>query len=78
MFPVNVSLFSHLKKHYCGNIMFPIFLCLSTSGNIDAETKFAYQKAKVFPNKSRNIFVADTMFSRRNSVQDVYFKIRVS
>ena len=46
-----------------------------------AETQFAYQKAKVFPNKSTNIsniFVADTMFSRRNSAQDSYFKIRVS
>ena len=39
--------------------MFPY---LPTSGNIVAETKFASQEAKRFPNKFRNIFVAETMF----------------
>ena len=37
--------------------------CLATSGNIVAETKFASQEAKMFLNKFRNIFVAETMFS---------------
>ena len=40
----------------------PMFPCLPTSGNIVAETKFASQEAKMFPNKFRNIFVAETMF----------------
>ena len=39
-----------------------MFPCLPTSGNIVAETKFAFQEAKMFPNKFRNIFVAETMF----------------
>ena len=43
----------------CFLSMFP---CLPTSGNIVAETKFASQEAKMFPNKFRNIFVAETMF----------------
>ena len=34
--------------------------CLPTSGNIVAETKFAFQEAKMFPNKFRNIFIAET------------------
>ena len=38
------------------------FPCLPTSGNIVAETKFASREAKMFPNKFRNIFVAETMF----------------
>ena len=43
--------------------MFPIKVSLLlTSGNIVAETKFASQEAKMFPNKFRNIFVAKTMF----------------
>ena len=43
--------------------MFPIKVSLLlTSGNIVAETKFASQEAKMFPNKFRNIFVAETMF----------------
>ena len=43
--------------------MFPIsFPCLPTSENIVAETKFASQEAKMFPNKFRNIYVAQTMF----------------
>ena len=43
--------------------MFPSNVsCLPTSGNIVAETKFASQEAKMFPNKFRNIFVAETMF----------------
>ena len=33
-----------------------------TPGNIVAETKFASQEAKMFPNKFRNILVAETMF----------------
>ena len=39
----------------------PMFHCLPTSGNV-AETKFATQEATMFPNKFRNIFVAETMF----------------
>ena len=35
---------------------------LGELGNIVAETKFASQEAKMFPNKFRNIFVAETMF----------------
>ena len=46
MFPINVS-------------MFPYSL---TSGNIVAETKFVFQEAKMFPNKFKNIFVAEAMF----------------
>ena len=40
-----------------------MFPCLPISGNIVPETKFASQEAKMFPNKIRNIFVAETMFS---------------
>ena len=40
-----------------------MFPCLPTSGNIVAETKFASQEAKMFPNKFGNIFVAETMCS---------------
>ena len=43
----------------CFLSMFP---CLPTSGNIVAETKCAPQEVKMFPNKFRNIFVAETMF----------------
>ena len=39
-----------------------MFPCLPTSGNIVAETKFASQEAEMFPNRFRNIFVAETMF----------------
>ena len=39
-----------------------MFSCLPTWGNIVAETKFASQEAKMFPNKFRNIFVGETMF----------------
>ena len=39
-----------------------MFPCLPTSGNIVAEAKFAFQEAKIFPNKFRNIFVVETMF----------------
>ena len=39
-----------------------MFPCLPTSGNIVAETQFASQEEKMFPNKFRNIFVAETMF----------------
>ena len=39
-----------------------MFPCLPTSGKIVAETKFAFQEAKMFPKKFRNVFVADTMF----------------
>ena len=39
-----------------------MFPCLPTSGNIVAETKFPSQEAKMFPNKFRNISVAETMF----------------
>ena len=39
-----------------------MFPCLSTPGNIVAETKFASREAKMFPDKFRNIFVAETMF----------------
>ena len=42
----------------CFLSMFP---CLPTSGNMVAETKFAFHEA-TFPNKFRNIFVAETMF----------------
>ena len=42
----------------CSPSMFP---CLSTSGNIVAETTFASQEEKMFPNKFRNI-AAETMF----------------
>ena len=45
MFPINVSLFTHLGKNCCAKI-------------------FASQEAKMFPNKFRNIFVAETMFPR--------------
>ena len=38
-----------------------MFPCLLTSENV-VETKFASQEAKMFPNKFRNIFVAETMF----------------
>ena len=40
-----------------------MFPCLATSGNIVAETIFAFQEAQMFSNKFRNIFVAETMFS---------------
>ena len=36
--------------------------CLLTSGNIVAETKFASHEAKMFPNKFRDIFIAEAMF----------------
>ena len=39
-----------------------MFLWLSISGNIVAETKLASPRTKVFPNKFRSIFVAETMF----------------
>ena len=39
-----------------------MFPCLPTSVNIVAEIKFASQEAKMFSNKFRNIFVAETMF----------------
>ena len=39
-----------------------MFPCLPTSGNIVAETKFASWEAKMFPNKFRNILVAETTF----------------
>ena len=39
-----------------------MFPCLPTPGNIVAETKFASWEAKMFPDKIRNIFVAETMF----------------
>ena len=39
-----------------------MFPCLPISGNIVAETKFASKEAKMFLNKFRNIFVAETMF----------------
>ena len=39
-----------------------MFPCLPTPGNIVAETKFASWEAKMFPDKFRNIFVAETMF----------------
>ena len=42
-----------MRKHY---VSYP------TSGNIVAEAKFAFQEAKMFPKKFRNIFVAETMF----------------
>ena len=43
--------------------MFPINVPLfAYLGDIVAETKFSSQEAKVFPNKFRNIFVAETMF----------------
>ena len=38
-----------------------MFPRLPTSENIVAETKFASQEAKMFPNKFRNSFVAETM-----------------
>ena len=38
-----------------------MFPCLPTSRNIVAETKFASQETKMFPNKFRN-FVAETTF----------------
>ena len=40
----------------------PVFPCLPTSGNIVAETMFAFQETKMFAKKFRNIFVAKTMF----------------
>ena len=39
-----------------------MFPCLPTPGNIVVETKFASWEAKMFPDKFRNIFVAETMF----------------
>ena len=36
--------------------------CLLNLGNIVAETKFAFQEAKVFPNKLKDILVAKIMF----------------
>ena len=39
-----------------------MFPCLSPLGNIAVETNFATQGAKMFPNKFRNIFVAETIF----------------
>ena len=39
-----------------------MYPCLPTSGNIVAEAKFASQEENMFPNKFRNIFVAETMF----------------
>ena len=43
--------------------MFPINVSLlPTSGNIVAKTKFASQEAIMFPNKFKNIFVAETKF----------------
>ena len=55
------GLFSFVYKWpYC---FLSMFLCLPTSGNIVAETKFASQETKMFPNKFRNVFVAETMFT---------------
>ena len=39
-----------------------MFPSLPTLGNIAAETKFASQEAKMFPNKFRNIFAAERIF----------------
>ena len=39
-----------------------MFPCLPTLGNIVAESKFASQEAKMFPNKFRNIFTAEAIF----------------
>ena len=39
-----------------------MFTRLPTSVNIVAETKLIFREAKMFPNKFRNIFVAETMF----------------
>ena len=39
-----------------------MFPCLPTPGNIFAETKFALQEAKTFPNKFKNILVPQAMF----------------
>ena len=48
-----------VAETFCFLSMFP---SLPTTGNIVAETKFASREAKMFPNKFRNIFVAETMF----------------
>ena len=48
-----------VAETFCFLSMFP---SLPTTGNIVAETKFVFQEAKMFPNKFRNIFVAETMF----------------
>ena len=54
-----VKLRNIVAETLCFLSMFP---CLPTSGNIDAETKltFASKKAKMFPNKFRNIFCCGT------------------
>ena len=39
-----------------------MFRCLPTSGNIVAETKLTSQEAKMFSNKLRQNFDAETMF----------------
>ena len=68
-------------------MFFVIFWCNSKAlgklGNIVAETKFASQEAKVFPNKFRNIFVAETilvsqfarMFSNVSNTSHIVFPI---
>ena len=48
----------NIVSETCFNHFFP---CLTTSGNIVAETKFASPKATVFPNSKKigNIFATD-------------------
>ena len=55
---------------FCLLSMFP---CLPTPGNIVAETKFASREAKMFPNKFRNIFVAETMFPKFPSLPTCFY-----
>ena len=55
----HVSPGQSVAETLCFLSMFP---CLPTSGNIVTETRFVSKGAKMFPNKSRNIFVAKTIF----------------
>ena len=60
-----------------------MFPCLPTPGNIFAETKFAFQEEKTFPNKFKNTLVPQAMFPNVffssfphvSSVKDVVFPI---
>ena len=60
-----------LRKHYASYQYFPVYPPLDTF----VETKFAFRGAKMFPNKFKNIFVAETTFpslpAMRNSIAEI-------
>ena len=60
-----------LRKHHASYQYFPVYSPLDTF----VETKFAFRGAKMFPNKFKNIFVAETTFpslpAMRNSIAEI-------